>query len=46
LADDSGAATEALQAKVNTIRAAQFETQRELDALMPAVVARAFRGEL
>jgi hypothetical protein len=35
---------DALQA--NAIRAAQLETQKELDALMPLVLDRAFRGEL
>ena len=37
---------DALQAKADAIRAAQLETQRELDALMPSVLDRAFRGEL
>jgi type I restriction enzyme S subunit len=37
---------DALQAKADAIRAAQLETQRELEALMPAVLNRAFRGEL
>ncbi len=35
-----------LQAKAEAIRAAQVETQKELDALMPSVLARAFSGEL
>lgn len=35
-----------LQAKVDALRHLQAETQRELDALMPAVLARAFAGEL
>jgi type I restriction enzyme S subunit len=37
---------EALQTRADAIRAAQLETQRELEALMPAVLDRAFRGEL
>jgi hypothetical protein len=36
----------ALQAQANASRAAQLKTQKELDALMPAVLDRAFRGEL
>lgn len=35
-----------LQAKVDALRRLQAETQRELDALMPSVLARAFAGEL
>ncbi len=35
-----------LQATAEAIRAAQAETQKELDALMPSVLAKAFRGEL
>lgn len=35
-----------LQAKADAIRAAQAETQKELDTLLPAVLDRAFRGEL
>ena len=35
-----------LQAKAEAIRAAQAETQKELDALMPSALARAFAGEL
>jgi type I restriction enzyme S subunit len=35
-----------LQAKAEAIRATQAETQKELDALMPSVLARAFAGEL
>ena len=35
-----------LQAKAESIRTAQAETQKELDALLPAVLDRAFRGEL
>lgn len=34
-----------LQAKAEAIRAAQAETERELEALMPSVLARAMRGE-
>jgi type I restriction enzyme S subunit len=37
---------DALQTRADVIRAAQLETQRELEALMPAVLDRAFRGEL
>ncbi len=37
---------DSLQAKSEAIRAAQAETQKELDALMPSVLARAFAGEL
>jgi type I restriction enzyme, S subunit len=36
----------ALVTKLSAICAAQLETQRELDALMPAVLDRAFRREL
>jgi type I restriction enzyme S subunit len=35
-----------LQAKVNGVKRLQAETQAELDALLPAVLDRAFRGEL
>lgn len=35
-----------LQAKADAIRATQAATQKELDALLPAVLDRAFRGEL
>lgn len=37
---------DALQAKVDALRALQAETAAELDALLPAVLDRAFRGEL
>jgi type I restriction enzyme, S subunit len=37
---------DALQAKADAIRAAQLATQKELDALLPSVLDRAFRGEL
>jgi hypothetical protein len=37
---------DALVTKLSAIRAEQLATQRELDALMPAVLDRAFRGEL
>jgi type I restriction enzyme S subunit len=37
---------EGLQGQVTTLRAVQAETQRELDGLLPAVLGRAFRGEL
>ena len=35
-----------LQAKVDELRRLQAETQKELDALLPSVLDRAFRGEL
>ncbi|MCW5856938.1 MAG: restriction endonuclease subunit S [Caldilineales bacterium] len=35
-----------LQAKVEAVKRLQAETQAELAALLPAVLARAFRGEL
>jgi hypothetical protein len=35
-----------LRAEADAIRAAQLATQRELDALLPAVLDRAFREEL
>ena len=35
-----------LQAKVDALRRLQVETQKELDALMPSVLAKAFAGEL
>lgn len=35
-----------VQAKAEAIRTAQVETQKELDALMPSVLVKAFRGEL
>lgn len=35
-----------LQAKADAIRSAQAETQKELDTLLPALLDRAFRGEL
>jgi len=35
-----------LQSQADAIRAAQVETQKELDALMPSVLAKAFAGEL
>ncbi len=37
---------DALQAKVDALRRLQAETGAELDALMPAVLDRAFKGEL
>ena len=37
---------DALVTKLQAIRTAQLETQKELDALMPSVLDRAFRGEL
>lgn len=35
-----------LQARVSALRAAQAETERELSALLPSVLDRAFKGEL
>jgi type I restriction enzyme S subunit len=35
-----------LQAQVDTLKRAQAETAAELDALLPAILAKAFRGEL
>jgi len=32
--------------KAEAIRAGQAETEKELDALMPSMLAKAFRGEL
>jgi hypothetical protein len=34
------------QAKVAALRGVQFQTQEELDALLPSVLDRAFKGEL
>ena len=33
-------------AKVNALRELQAETQEELDALLPSVLDKAFKGEL
>jgi type I restriction enzyme S subunit len=35
-----------LQAKVDRLKALQAQTAAELDALLPAVLDRAFKGEL
>lgn len=35
-----------LQGKVNALRGLQVKTQEELDALLPSVLDKAFRGEL
>jgi type I restriction enzyme S subunit len=35
-----------LQAKADAVRRLQAETARELEALLPSVLDRAFRGEL
>jgi len=35
-----------LQAKVNALRGLQSKTQEELDALLPSVLDKAFKGEL
>jgi type I restriction enzyme S subunit len=37
---------DALQAEVDTVQRLQAETAAELDALLPAVLDRAFKGEL
>ena len=37
---------DALQAKVQALRAWQNETSRELDALLPSILDKAFKGEL
>lgn len=34
-----------LQAKVNALRGLQSQSQEELDALLPSVLDRAFKGE-
>jgi type I restriction enzyme S subunit len=35
-----------LQAKVQSLRTLQAEAQKELDALLPSVLDKAFKGEL
>jgi type I restriction enzyme S subunit len=35
-----------LQARVDELKRLQAETQKELDALMPSILAKAFAGEL
>jgi type I restriction enzyme S subunit len=37
---------DALQAKVDAVKRLQAETAAELDALLPALLDRAFKGEL
>ncbi len=37
---------DALQAKVDVLKKLQAETQAELDALLPSILDRAFKGEL
>jgi type I restriction enzyme S subunit len=37
---------DALQLKVDAVKRMQAETQTELDALLPSVLDRAFKGEL
>jgi hypothetical protein len=37
---------EGLQAKVNTLQELQSQTQEELDALLPSVLDKAFKGEI
>lgn len=34
------------QAKINALRGLQSQSQEELDALLPSVLDRAFKGEL
>ena len=35
-----------LQSKVDALKELQFETAAELDALMPSILDRAFKGDL
>jgi len=35
-----------LQAQVSALRAAQAETGKELDAMMPSILDKAFKGDL
>jgi type I restriction enzyme S subunit len=37
---------DALQAKVDALKAMQSQTAAELDALLPSILDRAFKGEL
>ena len=37
---------DALQAKVDELKRLQVETHKEFGALMPSILARAFKGEL
>jgi type I restriction enzyme S subunit len=37
---------DALQAEVDKLKALQAETAAELDALLPSILDKAFRGEL
>jgi len=37
---------DALQAKMDELKRSQAETQKELDALMPSILDRAFKGKL
>jgi type I restriction enzyme S subunit len=37
---------DALQAEVDALKRLQAETEAELDALLPAILDRAFKGEL
>ena len=39
-------ATSALQAEVDALKRLQAETAAELDALLPSILDRAFKGEL
>ncbi len=42
----SVAALDALPAEVDALKCLQTETAAELDALLPAILHRAFKGEL
>jgi type I restriction enzyme S subunit len=44
--DDAVAELDALQAKVDAVKALQTETAAELDAMLPAILDKAFKGEL
>ena len=37
---------DSVQARLRSLRELQSETQKELDALLPSVLDRAFKGEL
>ena len=41
-----GKSMDALQAEVDALKRLQAETAAELDALLPAILDRAFKGEL
>ena len=46
LLSETTAELDALQAEVDALKRMQAETTAELDALLPAVLDRAFKGEL